>query len=291
MERREDVNGVISGIERGLQYAGLIGQVPKLHDYLLGNSAFRNFLERVMPGRDPIPIVTQMVLKTIKEYDDEVLSTERTDFLAFLRQQQKSTGVPMSTRDLMNHLMNNLLAGSDTTGISLRAIFYYLLKDNQVYQTLQQEIDQAQEAGQLSPMITQVCIKEAMRMHPGVSYPLERVVPRGGAELCGTYLPEGTVVGVNAAVIHRNRDIFGHDADHFRPERWLEGSEEKIKEMDRNLLTFGAGTRTCIGKNISIMEVGKFVPQMLRQFNVEWASSEPEWQVTTYWFAKQTGLM
>lgn len=76
-----------------------------------------------------------------------------------------------------------------------------------------------------------------MRMHPGVSYPLERVVPRGGAELCGTYLPEGTVVGVNAAVIHRNRDIFGHDADHFRPERWLEGSEEKIKEMDRNLLT------------------------------------------------------
>lgn len=49
-----------------------------------------------------------MVLKTIKEYDDEELSTERTDFLAFLRQQQKSTGVPMSTRDLMNHLMNNL---------------------------------------------------------------------------------------------------------------------------------------------------------------------------------------
>lgn len=76
-------------------------------------------------------------------------------------------------------------------------------------------------------------------MHPGVSYPLERVVPQGGADLCGTHLPAGTVVGVNAAVIHRNRDIFGEDANQFRPERWV-CDEEKIKEMDRNLLTVSA---------------------------------------------------
>lgn len=39
------------------------------------------------------------------------------------------------------------------------------------------------------------------------------------------------------------------------------------------------------------MEVGKFVPQILRAFDLEWASSKPEWQVKTYWFAKQTGLL
>lgn len=82
-------------------------------------------------------------------------------------------------------------------------------------------------------------MKEALRMHPGVSYPLERVVPQGGTNLCGTHLPAGTVVGVNAAVIHRNRDIFGDDADQFRPERWI-CDEEKIKQMDRNLLTVSA---------------------------------------------------
>lgn len=78
-----------------------------------------------------------------------------------------------------------------------------------------------------------------MRMHPGVSYPLERVVPEGGVELCGVHLTAGTVVGVNAAVIHRNRDIFGKDADEFRPERWM-GEETKAKGMDRTLFTVGA---------------------------------------------------
>ena len=74
-------------------------------------------------------------------------------------------------------------------------------------------------------------------MHPGVQYPLERVVPAGGARLCDFDIPTGTVVGMNAAVIHRNQDIFGYDADQFRPERWLDDDEEKVKIMDRHLLT------------------------------------------------------
>lgn len=75
-----------------------------------------------------------------------------------------------------------------------------------------------------------------MRMHPGVQYPLERVVPHGGANINGHFLPQDTIVGVNAAVIHRDREIFGQDADEFRPERWL-GDEEQAKVMDRHLLT------------------------------------------------------
>ena len=39
------------------------------------------------------------------------------------------------------------------------------------------------------------------------------------------------------------------------------------------------------------MEMGKLVPQFLRQFDLEWASSEPHWQVRTYWFARQEGLL
>lgn len=45
-------------------------------------------------------------------------------------------------------------------------------------------------------------------------------------------LPEGTVVGLNAWVIHRDQ-IFGPDADRFRPERWLDADEEHLKAMDR----------------------------------------------------------
>ena len=49
--------------------------------------------------------------------------------------------------------------------------------------------------------------------------------------------------------------------------------------------------RTCVGKNISLMEMGKLVPQVLRQFDLEWASNKAEWDVRTFWFAKQNGLL
>lgn len=39
------------------------------------------------------------------------------------------------------------------------------------------------------------------------------------------------------------------------------------------------------------MEMGKFVPQILRQFQIYWASDKPEWIVKTYWFSKQTGFV
>jgi cytochrome P450 len=61
-------------------------------------------------------------------------------------------------------------------------------------------------------------------------------VPSGGARFCGVQIPAGTVVGVSAAVVHRDTDIFGPDADQFRPERWIPGNEEdneRIRRMDR----------------------------------------------------------
>lgn len=39
------------------------------------------------------------------------------------------------------------------------------------------------------------------------------------------------------------------------------------------------------------MEMGKFVPQILRQFDIYWASEKSEWTVKTYWFAKQSDLL
>lgn len=86
----------------------------------------------------------------------------------------------------------------------------------------------------------QAVMKEAMRCCPGVSMPLERLIPEGGAAFCGTFLPEGTAVGVNPVVIHHDRTIYSNDAASFRPERWTESSAEQVKIMDRNLLTVSA---------------------------------------------------
>ena len=153
-------------------------------------------------------------------------------------------------------------AGSDTTAIALRAIFYYLLKNPASYVKLRKELDTAENTHAFSESVTyaqaralpyfQAVVSEALRMFPSVALSMPRYPPKGGATICGEYFPDTVQVGCNAHVIHFNKEIYGHDADQFKPERWLE-SEARNKEMEKYLLTFGAGSRTCVGKNISLM--------------------------------------
>ncbi|KAH8883489.1 cytochrome P450 [Thozetella sp. PMI_491] len=302
MEQRRDIGNMINDISDALMIGSSISQVPSIHPWLMGNSWVRTLMEKQPFGEvpDPLRTVVKFTEECIAEYDREPPQQDRPDFMGWLRQ-ENAAGKRMSDRDLVNHLANNLLAGSDTTAISLRAVFYYLVRHPDCYKKLQAEIDQADRDGKLSNNITyaeclqlpylQAVMKEAMRCHPGVSYPLERIVPPGGAAFCGVHLNEGTIVGINPSVIHRDRSIFGEDAAEFKPERWLGTDEAYVKNMDRHLLTFGYGSRTCVGKNISIMEMGKLVPLVLRHFDLEWASKDPKWKVYTYWFARQEGMI
>jgi hypothetical protein len=40
-----------------------------------------------------------------------------------------------------------------------------------------------------------------------------------------------------------------------------------------------------------MMEIGKVVPQLLRDFDIEWASEKEDWEFTVWWFARQKGLI
>ncbi|KAJ4390378.1 hypothetical protein N0V85_007284 [Neurospora sp. IMI 360204] len=77
---------------------------------------------------------------------------------------------------------------------------------------------------------TLAAIKEAQRLHPVIAMSLSRTVPRGtlhgkgGVVLHGHWVPEGTTVGCNPVALHRNREIFGEDADVYEPGRWLSSS-------------------------------------------------------------------
>lgn len=135
-------------------------------------------------------------------------------------------------------------AGSDTTVIALRAIFHPLMCNPDIYKKLMEEIDDATEEGRLSkpnvqfaeatklPYLTAV-IKEGMRLHPSVGMTMPRHVPVGGATFAGHFIPEGYRVGMNPAVIHYDKEIFGDDAAEFRPERW---SQDNATNMDRYML-------------------------------------------------------
>lgn len=153
---------------------------------------------------------------------------------------------------------NHSAVGSDTTAIAIRSIIYHVLKNPTIYRTLVEEIDAADQEGCLSrpnvryteamklPYLV-ACCKEGMRVHPSISFPLPRHVPAGGREITGRFIPEGYTVGISAATIHQDRDIFGPDAAIFNPDRWF---REDAANMDRYMFHFGAGKRNCIGKNV-----------------------------------------
>jgi cytochrome P450 len=71
--------------------------------------------------------------------------------------------------------------------------------------------------------------------------------------MSGKLIPEGYRVGVSPVVVTYDEATYGPDAAEFNPERWLVNDEE-LRVLEKGMaLTFGAGTRTCTGKNVSGM--------------------------------------
>lgn len=196
--------------------------------------------------------------------------------------------------------MQNIFAGSDTTSISLTAVYYNIVTRPEVLAKLRAEVDAAYASQDLSDPPTfpesqklpylQAVIKESLRLHPATGLPLWRQVPTGGVTFCGTYFPAGTNVGVNSWVMHHNQHVFGDDAAEFRAERWMDSPKDRLRTMNDMFMPFGLGSRTCIGKNISLLEISKLIPHLVRNFEINLANAEAKLgglPSRTAWFVKQ----
>lgn len=305
LEEGRDVDGMIQAIQGMLVYASLCGQVPEMHHVLLGNPLFPIFLPQMETWNSVVNFSLKAINSRASLRRDGELRVE--DLEAGKDMMSKWMGVhhlnpeKMTTTDVMVHLSANVFAGSDTTAIALRAIIYFLLRNPSVMAKVQTEIGNATREGKLSDPISYresmmhlpylgAVIKEAMRLHPSTGLIMERHVPSEGAVICGKNIPAGTVVGINAWVVHRNSEVF-EDPDSFIPERWLASSPEKQKEMEQSFFAFGYGARTCLGKHISLTEMHKVIPELLRKFEIKLHNPEEEWKTKNVWFVQQEGLI
>jgi cytochrome P450 len=95
-------------------------------------------------------------------------------------------------------------------------------------------------------------IKEATRILPSIVFQLLRHAPENFV-VRGELIPAGTPVGISPIAQNRDKDIWGPDANEFRPERWLQ-DEARTKYLDTSSMTFGGnGPRMCIGRNIALV--------------------------------------
>ncbi|KIX02572.1 uncharacterized protein Z518_08513 [Rhinocladiella mackenziei CBS 650.93] len=301
----QDVGGFLSISERSLDYYASVSQVPVL-DFVFDKNPVRrigpptfswatDFAVQALGERLARRAVTAEEKSESKKADGK---KEAKDFLDCFLEAKVTHPDFVDDNQVVNYLLINLLAGSDTTAISLGAIIYYTLKNPGVHKKLVDELHNATLSfpvawsETLSLPYLKAVVRETLRIHSGVGLMLERIVPATGLTLPdGRYIPGGSVVGMNPWVVHRSEEYFGPNVDEFVPERWLpmagETEEEfkkretKMKEAD---LTFGHGTRICMGKNLSKLEADKVVATLFKYYDLALVDPNKPWTVKNSWF-------
>jgi cytochrome P450 len=187
--------------------------------------------------------------------------------------------------------ITNFGAGHETTTSALTAAIAMIASHPKIKKRVVEEVKDVARPVSLDTSsdlsYTQVCIKEAQRLHPVIGTALPRRVPSEGFSLHGHFFPAGTTVGCNPISLHRNPEIFGPDAEAFNPDRWLDGALD-TKAMKRYNLTWGGGARTCPGRNLAEMILYKVVPTLMGEFDVE-VDIPPEEDMPFYFMAMLSG--
>ncbi|KAI0398970.1 cytochrome P450 [Xylaria palmicola] len=183
-------------------------------------------------------------------------------------------------------------AGSETTIMMIRGTLLLLMSSPIMYQKLKQEIRNGIATGRISSPVTneeaksleytQAVIREGLRLMAPANFGFPKRVPPEGDTICGVYLPGGTEVYANYHSMMRNKEVFGDDAETFRPERFIGGGPDiahMIKAVD---LIFGGGRYMCLGKIVALLEMNKIFVELFRNFDFQIANPEKPWERLSY---------
>jgi cytochrome P450 len=198
------------------------------------------------------------------------------DLLGTLLQVRYEDGSAMAAEQLRDEVMTLLLAGHETTAVSLSWIWLLLSQHPEAEQKLWSELDQVLNGR--SPTMrdlaalpyTERVVKEAMRL-----YPPAWAIVRNAIEDCdigGYRIPAKSPVIMSQWVMHHDRRFY--DQPHsFLPDRWL---DERLKTAPRfSYFPFGGGPRMCIGASFATTEAALVLATIAQQYQIRVTSTEP----------------
>jgi cytochrome P450 len=177
------------------------------------------------------------------------------DLLSGLLQTQAIGRRAMSDEQLRDEVMTLLLAGHETTAVSLSWTWYLLAQYPEVEKKLWSELravlngrsPRVQDLSRLP--YTERVVKEAMRLYP----PAWAIVRNSlkDCDLGGYRVPAGATVMMSQWVMHRDPRYYDQP-EQFNPDRWLEARVKGASKF--TYFPFGGGPRTCIGASFATME-------------------------------------
>lgn len=198
----------------------------------------------------------------------------RVDLLQRLMEGRDEKGRLLGREELTAEALTQLIAGSDTTSNSSCALLFHVVRTPGVVDRLRDELDRAVPREVDVPTFEMVkdlpylaaVVNETLRYHSTSGIGLPRQVPLDGEGVVirGHFFPPGTVLSVPTYSIHHSKEIWGEDADEFRPERW-----EKLTPRQKNaFIPFSYGPRACVGRNVAEMEMKLIVASWVRRYDV-----------------------
>ena len=172
-------------------------------------------------------------------------------------------------------------AGSVTTSRVLSTITYHVLANQEIFATLQRELQEiSSDAPNLSaqtllvrleqlPYLT-ATITEGLRLAHGFLHRTERVAPDRSLKLHDWTIPPGTVIGMSPSLIHIDPTLFPNPQE-FRPERWLSRDDEPTGpgSLKRYFMPFAKGSRICLGLNLAYAELYMTLEAVFRRFELQ----------------------
>ncbi|KAJ2016782.1 hypothetical protein GGI13_001404 [Coemansia sp. RSA 455] len=231
---------------------------------------------------------TNLLLRQLKKSRDEFLAFGMA--AAELRRKQLRNGDIEKPKDLLQILVDGqdpdskvkmtdtqvtaentifMVAGSDTTSLTMTWTLHYFLLYPEVYRKVTAEVRTAfprhhtitYAEGKARLPYLEACIFESMRVRPVSGVPMPRIVPEGGATFQGHFLPAGTMIGVNVCGFNHHQGTWSNPRK-FMPERFL--NDEKAKN---NILTFSAGARVCPGRVLAQYEMITIIANVLKDYD------------------------
>lgn len=176
-----------------------------------------------------------------------------------------------------DQLVNVLLAGRDTTAASLTWTFFHLLRNPEKLQRLKRETDRVTQGDseitkqhiRQMPYLNAVWT-EILRLYPQIPMNVRFAtrhtwLPKGGGSdgQMPIFVPKHSGCGIPVYHMHRQKDLYGEDANEFRPERWLSG---ELKDIKYGYMPFWHGQRICLGKDFATLEASYLIVRLLQAY-------------------------
>lgn len=263
-----DQDDIIKHLHAGLREKAILNRLYPFLKLMKGTWLGRKYFEASSRGSSGLGILLKLRDRLLDRRLKDLESGKegRQDLLQTFLNTRTADGEPLDIEYIKSEVLLVLLAGADTTGTVMQGLIHQCITRPDIYKRLSDEIDAADAAGHLStpPQYEEVsvhcpfyvaCVREVMRLWPSSPALFPRLVSGPGIDFDGKLAPAGMEVASTPFLIHRDKEMYGPDAEEFVPERWME--PELCKKLLKYFFGFGYGARVCLGKDIAQMEIYK----------------------------------